>query len=342
MFYTQDKAEQYLTSLLQSGSYDHVVILTDEAVKRNCLRRIPVLGNLSHIVVPEGESAKNLETVTEIWQQMHNRQMTRSSLLINIGGGVITDLGGFCASTYMRGIDCIHIPTTTLAMVDAAVGGKTGFNTDWGKNMLGTFHSPKAILYFPEVLKTLDERHFLSGVTEAFKTAVMVEEQLLNTLRQLSDEGKLRSDTSWIIPVAEAKQQLVDTDYRETGNRIWLNFGHTIGHAFEHYLLQRKEGVLLHGEAVAWGMLAEMYIVDNNNAFLNYWEMWVKKHIPQLALSEADVDALLVRVQSDKKQSFGRHIFTVPEGLGRGGKQMEADIRVVKEKLTTFLHQYSG
>ena len=288
---------------LKSLDAKRTVVLTDKNVEQLVLPKLNALQAFQRISIAPGETSKRQETVDEILLQMHRLGMDRSSTLIGLGGGVVTDLAGFCASIYMRGIKVVHFPTSLLAMVDAAIGGKTGINTAWGKNMVGTFHQPEAVLYQPDVLQTLPERHLKCGFVEAWKTIVMCRPMDWQKLTYPLSESQ-------IIEVANTKLQLVEEDFREQNKRAWLNFGHTIGHAFEHLYHQSHD--LLHGEAIAWGMLAEMYLFDADKDMLSFWEDWVLQNIPKLPFTPADTDRLLDIMQADKKSKDGTLYVALP------------------------------
>lgn len=291
------------SKFLESLDAKCTVVLTDKNVEQLVLPKLSALHAFQRISITPGETSKRQETVDEILLQMHRLGMDRSSTLIGLGGGVVTDLAGYCASIYMRGIDVVQFPTSLLAMVDAAIGGKTGINTAWGKNMVGTFHQPEAVLYQPDVLQTLPERHLKSGFVEAWKTIVMCRPMDWQKLTYPLSESQ-------IIEVANTKLQLVEVDFHEQNKRAWLNFGHTIGHAFEHLYHQSHD--LLHGEAIAWGMLAEMYLFDADKDMLTYWENWVLENIPKLPFNPSDRDQLLDIMQADKKSKDGTLYVALP------------------------------
>ncbi|MCC5918702.1 MAG: 3-dehydroquinate synthase [Cryomorphaceae bacterium] len=318
-------------------SYDRIAILTDENVKAQCWHHFDILSPLSTLVLPIGESTKSVKYAEEVWFFLQSKELTRKSLLISVGGGVITDLGGFCASTYMRGIDFLHIPTTTLGMVDAAHGGKTGINANWGKNMIGTFQMPVDVLIFPEVLNSLSNRHFLSGVVEAFKTAVMFNKDLLDFLIAHPSVLQLREKTGWIFEAARTKQRVVKDDFRENNLRKFLNFGHTFGHAFEHFV--GNDRFLQHGEAVAYGMLAEMQIAEYKGFFYDFWKNWVDENMPILPINKSHVDEIMYRIIRDKKNSNSLCTFVTPRAIGAGGVELKFTPKQTQNFLETFLPQ---
>jgi len=206
--------------------------------------------------IPDGENQKKLGTVEALAEKLAGLRADRGSAVIAFGGGVVGDIAGLLASVYMRGVDFVQIPTTVLAQVDAAIGGKTGANLRAGKNLVGTFHQPRAVLIDPTVLSTLPERQFRSGLYEVLKAGIIGNEGLVDFLESVHLK-QLREDSAelnWLISEAvRLKAEIVSKDEKESGPRRTLNFGHTVGHALEAACGYRR---LLHGEAVAWGMIA--------------------------------------------------------------------------------------
>ncbi len=311
--------------VLSSMQYDRVLVLTDRNVDLNVWPMMKLLHAYPKIIIEPGETSKSQTTATNILKQMHSNGLSRESLLIGLGGGVVTDLAGYCASIYMRGIDVIHVPTSLLAMVDAAIGGKTGINTEWGKNMVGTFHKPKAILYYQDVLQSLPERQFKSGFVEAWKTTIMCTPEIWEDVQY-----PLTYDQ--ITQTANTKQTLVERDFRDKGNRAWLNFGHSFGHAFEH-LYHREHGIL-HGEAIAWGMLAEFYLTKEETPYRKYWAKWVENNIPKLPYTPKQKDHVLDLIKSDKKNSVDVQRFSLPYLSGSRVQAFdEQELVIALEKL---------
>lgn len=246
-------------------------LLVDENTYKNCLPLIKRLQHLSNniiIQIKSGEKNKNLITINKIWEELTLRNADRKSLLISLGGGVISDLGGFAASTFKRGIDFINLPTTLLSQVDASIGGKTGidfyFRDKILKNQIGLFNNPKAVFIFPTFLKTLNKREILSGFAEVIKHALIKDKHYWQKIKKIhSPTDLLINGAFWekiIIRSIEIKNDIVSKDPHETNLRKILNFGHTIGHAIESFSLQKDKKALLHGEAIAIGMISEAYI----------------------------------------------------------------------------------
>lgn len=247
----REKAWRFLIDLL---STEKAIILCDSNTKR-CLEYLhvacPQTQDLPVIEIPEGELQKNLKTCEMVWYQLTEHGADRQTVLLNLGGGVVTDLGGFIASTYMRGIRFVQIPTSLLGMVDAAIGGKTGVDFGGLKNMIGTFARPEAVLIDSNFLKTLPSRHYRNGLAEVLKHAFISDASILDLMYANEDELISRS--------VKVKMDVVARDEFESGERKKLNFGHTIGHAIESHLLDSVRTVL-HGEAIAAGMVMEAYI----------------------------------------------------------------------------------
>ncbi len=253
-----------LVNFIEQGNYTRFFILTDEHTGEHCL---PLLqSRLEHlndrydvIEVSAGEESKNIDFCSGIWKMLIDFGADRHSLMINLGGGVIGDMGGFAASTYKRGIDFVQVPTTLLSQVDASVGGKTGIDFDNLKNIIGTFTSPKAVFIEHAFLETLPSRQILSGYAEMLKHGLIQDAAYWNELKALG--SPLQLPTAELVYQSVAiKNKVVVADPFEKGFRKCLNFGHTIGHAVETYSLQNDENHLTHGEAVAIGMICEAWL----------------------------------------------------------------------------------
>ena len=243
----------------QLKRYKQVCVIADEAV---CLD-IPALEGMPVLRLKINETAKSLETVTQIWDFLFAHEMTRKDLMIAVGGGVLTDLAGFAAATYKRGIDYINIPTTLLSMVDASSGGKTGFNYRGLKNSIGAFYPPVETLICTKWLKTLPVQEFLSGFGEMLKTSLIDRDSWLwHVLLQYDlDTMPLDALAPLIEECVAVKERIVKSDPRETGFRKVLNFGHTFGHALEQLsIINYQLSTIPHGYAVLYGMIAELYL----------------------------------------------------------------------------------
>ncbi|HIP48138.1 MAG TPA: 3-dehydroquinate synthase [Lutibacter sp.] len=261
IFY-QKEAFNQLGIYLSTQSVSKLFILVDENTKKHCL---PLLTEkcehpFSLIEIKSGEVHKNLTTSQYIWQELTDKGAERNSLVLNLGGGVITDMGGFCAATFKRGIGFINIPTTLLGMVDAAIGGKTGIDFNGLKNQIGLFSNPKMVLLIPEFLVTLPVRELLSGLAEVIKYGLIDDTSIWETIKGFNTR-KPSVSFEIIQKSIQIKERIVQQDPKEKGVRKTLNFGHTLGHAIEtHFLSKSKNEHLLHGEAVAIGMILAVHL----------------------------------------------------------------------------------
>ncbi len=256
------EAGRILRESLQTTAPGGVFVLVDDTTREHCLGLFQDSGFAdSHLIsVPAGEHHKSLESVAQIWSVLSRQGAKRNSVLVNIGGGLITDIGGFAASCFKRGIRCINIPTTLLAQVDASVGGKTGINFNGLKNEIGTFSIPELVIIDNTFLKTLPLRQVLSGYAEMLKHALLAGEdalaEVMNAdLKQVGESGFLEL----IRKSVAVKAAVVEADPKEKGIRKALNFGHTIGHAIESVAIE-QDMEIYHGDAVAYGMVVELYL----------------------------------------------------------------------------------
>jgi len=298
-------------SKLDISNYSKVAILVDENTKRDCLHKLPKIENAIIIEIKSGEEYKSISTCNFIWEQLTINNFDRNSLLINLGGGVIGDMGGFCAATYKRGIEFLHIPTTLLAMVDASVGGKLGIDFKGFKNQIGLFNNPKAVLISPEFLETLSESELKSGFSEVLKHALISDNSLWVKLK-----NTLFTDLDWediIDTSVQIKNKIVLADPFEKGERKKLNFGHTFGHAIESYYLE-KGTPISHGEAVFMGMILETEISDLSENEKNEIKNYI---LSNFALPYTPKKSYLHKfLINDKKNQDGKINFTLLSGIG--------------------------
>ena len=278
---------------------------------------------VSHCVLPAGERYKTPATVQKIYDAALENRLERSSTMVALGGGVIGDMTGFAASTWLRGINVVQVPTTLLAMVDAAIGGKTGVNHPKGKNLIGAFHQPRLVLIDPQVLKTLPMREFRAGLAEVIKYGIIWDAALFEKMAQAKRLDQLRYVDDELLQEiltrsCQAKAHVVSKDEKESGLREILNYGHTIGHAVESLTGYR---VINHGEGVAIGMVAAGQIAVE----MGLWDQ--ESCDRQLALIEKaglttrlpdgiDIEAILTTLQSDKKVQSGKVRFVLPTAIG--------------------------
>lgn len=312
-----------LAQFLQDKSYSRHVVLCDENTEKYCL---PILEqhftniNFLLVKIPDGEAYKNIETCQSIWRQLMVAGIDRKALILNLGGGVIGDMGGFCASTFKRGVDFVQIPTTLLSQVDASIGGKLGIDFGEVKNSIGLFCNPKAVFIDSIFLKTLSERELRSGFAEIIKHSLIADVKQWNEIRSV-EISKLADwqISKLIVPSLQIKQRIVEEDPFEKGIRKALNFGHTIGHAVESLFL-KTENPLLHGEAIAIGMICESWlshkilnlpIADLQSITIFLTQLYGHTHI-----SENDFDILLDLMQNDKKNEQDRINFSLIQPIG--------------------------
>ncbi|MEM6643669.1 MAG: 3-dehydroquinate synthase [Bacteroidota bacterium] len=314
---------------------DKVGILVDENTKQYCLAQLDVEPTLI-IEIESGEINKNLDTCERIWLQMTEAGFSRKSLLINLGGGVIGDMGGFCAATYKRGIAFINVPTTLLAQVDASVGGKLGVDFHKLKNHIGVFKEPEAVIVDPGFLQTLPKRELYSGFAEVIKHALIYDVDHWNYLKQTSPEN-----LDWekiILRSIEIKHKVVSEDPMESGLRKILNFGHTLGHALESYWLP-TEHRLLHGEAVALGMILESHLSMQKEFIPREDYVEIRTYIESLYQLPKDLPELIdlkILLSQDKKNNNGNVNFSLLQRIGSGNYDIIANEDEISEAL---LHQ---
>ena len=310
-----------------SHQYDKIFVLTDSRIDGIYSSMLANLFPFTtfKIVIPEGEQNKNIETVTYIWERLIEYQAGRDSLMINLGGGTVSDIGAFAASCYKRGIDFINVPTTLLAMIDASIGGKNGVNINNLKNQVGLFSQPQSIIVNPMFLKTLSERDVLSGLAEMMKYAFVADSSFLDLNKS--------NYSNYIESAAVLKDEIVSFDVKESGLRKILNFGHTIGHALESYYVD-KDNYLTHGEAVALGMYSALYLSNKycglEEQWLVFYENWYNENLNRLNLNEFDVDSIMKFISYDKKNKEGSPRFiliSAPEKPLIDVEVMPSDIR---------------
>lgn len=291
---------------------------------------------LNVVTVPDGEGYKTLQTVENILNECFEHKLDRKSLLIAFGGGVIGDMTGFTASLYQRGIDFIQIPTTLLSQVDASVGGKTGVNNKYGKNLIGAFYQPKAVYIDPAFLKTLPPREFAAGVAEVVKMAVMFNKDFFTYL-QTADLANIETIKEMIRRSVELKAWVVNQDEKEAGIRAVLNYGHTFGHVVEN---ETKYTTYLHGEAVAIGMVMANALAVELGLLTQEEADKVKVLLENASLPTEyvikDVDDFYEHFFLDKKSAKGRIKFILPQGLGNYKMVPGIDENIVKKVLLQF------
>ena len=322
LIYINEKAEHYLLDeFLKQKS---IFVLCDTNTKKYCLgflkRRLPQINDNHILCVPDGEKSKDIAFVVQLWEALLNGHADRNSLLINLGGGVICDLGGFVASTFKRGISFLHIPTSLTAQVDAAIGGKTAININGMKNQVGTFQQASAVLIFNELLRTLPEKQLYAGYAEMLKHALIADKIFWEQLKEIKKIKSIINQVALIEKSVQIKTTIVEKDFYELNERRLLNFGHTMGHILESFLLQINTPVL-HGEAVAWGMLAEAYLsmlkgyISINE--LNEIQNVIKSNYRYLHIQYLIKEKWMPLLVADKKRVGDELNFTLLEGIGK-------------------------
>jgi 3-dehydroquinate synthase len=320
VFIGNDVFDILLQKLIE-GDYSQVFVLVDEQTERYCL---PQLAKylLAHQVIKirSGEQYKTLETSEYIWHQLLLKNADRKSVVINLGGGMVSDIGGFCAATYKRGIDFIHVPTTLLSMVDASIGGKTGVDHKSLKNMLGVFKHPKFIFIFPEFLASLPKSEVMNGYAEMIKHGLISDKEYWQKLQKAPIE-EWPNMMSLIHTSVKIKMQIVKKDPLEKAERKLLNFGHTIGHAVETYSLLHDKQPLKHGEAVAIGMICEAYlsklVLDFSSKDLRQITELLSRVYPKYSFNHIIIPDLIQIMRQDKKNSHDQFNFVLLKKLGK-------------------------
>ena len=311
-----------LATAIAECEHDRTFILVDETTERCCL---PIVSGMDcvrgaqTIIIGATDTNKTLESLSHVWKTLGEGGATRHSLLINIGGGMVTDLGGFAASTFKRGINYINIPTTLLAMVDASVGGKTGINFRGLKNEVGVFSNASTVILDTIFLKTLDAENIRSGYAEMLKHGLISNEQMWAELVTFELENPDFSKLSRMLADSVAvKQRIVTEDPLELGIRKALNLGHTAGHAFESFAL--KQEPILHGYAVAYGLICELYLSTIKTDFpsdkMHQTVSFIKEHYGKMTITCDDYPTLLELMTHDKKNVAGTINFTLLGGIG--------------------------
>ena len=327
------------------------VVLVDENTEQFCLPQlfveVPQLTDAGVVSIRSGEQSKSPEITSLLWNELTGMDAGRDTLLINLGGGVISDIGGFVASTFCRGIPFINIPTTLMAMADAAIGGKTAINLSSGKNLVGTFALPEMTVIYPHFLNTLHGSHISSGLAEICKIALVCSKnfwELLNTLSPRKILSSSFDDPLWHELISEAvkiKSGIVEKDFRERGERALLNFGHTIGHAIESFSMKENRTTLLHGHAVMIGILCESYL-SHQFCNLSKDDLQMISSLflslsPPHPLERKDIPEILECMKSDKKKRSGSLRFTLLQSPGRGVTGQICDDRSIIGSLEYFL-----
>lgn len=340
--------EKDLTQLLHSLNYDGLFLLTDDNTQIYCLpliQSIPEIQAAKKCSIPAGDENKHIESLSKVWKFLSDNGANRKSLLINLGGGMLTDLGGFAAATFKRGIRFVNIPTTLLGAVDAAVGGKTGINFNGLKNEIGAFAPAIAVLIDSNFFKTLDTTQLLSGYAEMLKHSLLRFDGHLNELLRFDlNEVDWELLNRLLFESVLIKERIVKEDPTEQGIRKALNLGHTFGHAFESFSFETQRPIQ-HGYAVAWGLICELYLsfiqlgFDKNT--LMKIARFVKEYYGVFIFDCADYQRLYDLMQHDKKNDAGAINFTLLKSVGEIKIDQTADRKEIEDTLD-FYREFGG
>ena len=344
--------QKALSNAIAECPHDKLFVLVDETTHQLCLPVIAGFDCMQEaqcIVIGATDTHKTLDTLSHVWAELQRMGATRHSLLINLGGGMVTDLGGFAASTFKRGLAYINIPTTLLSMVDASVGGKTGINFGGLKNEIGVFNNANSVILDTIFLQTMDQENILSGYAEMLKHGLISEEKMwaelinfnldhldgLDNLEFLVQLGRMLADS------VAVKQRIVTEDPTEHGIRKALNLGHTAGHAFESLALERKP--ILHGYAVAYGLVVELYLCCVKTGFpqdkMRQTVAFIKDHYGRMPITCDDYPKLIELMHHDKKNVGTDINFTLLGGIGDIRINQTATEEDIKEALD-FYREY--
>ena len=336
-----DKGYNELYKHIQSENYSTIFIHLDSNTNIHCLKvflkQIQTF-NYKTIVSKSGEENKNITSSVILWDKLSKSNGDRKSLIINLGGGVVGDMGGFVASTFKRGISYINIPTTLLSMVDASIGGKTGIDLGVLKNQVGTFYEPKMVIIDPLYLDTLSESELISGYAEIFKHSIISDLIFFNKL--ISQENSIDFKSLETIRYSiEIKNDIVHRDSKELKERKALNFGHTLGHAIESLFLDKNKK-LLHGEAIAIGIVLAAFISNKIFNFpiekLNKIKNHILKVFKKVDFNKSEIDNIIKLLIHDKKNSHGKINFILLKDIGQPMYDVEVDNKLILESFSYY------
>lgn len=335
--------ERDLVNAISECEHDRIFVLTDETTQQLCwpkIKNFKALKNSTPIIIKATDTHKNLDTLSQVWQALSNGGATRHSLMINLGGGMVTDLGGFAASTFKRGIDFINIPTTLLAMVDASVGGKTGINFGGLKNEIGVFSDSRFVIINTQFLDTLDHDNICSGYAEMLKHGLISDERTWAELVTFDlDTPDLSQLQRMVAESIKVKERIVEADPHEHDIRKALNLGHTMGHAFESFAMRRGTPIL-HGYAVAYGLISELYMSARKTAFptdrMHQTVRFIRENYGTFNITCDDYPTLIELMHHDKKNTSGIINFTLLGNVGDIRINQTANEEEIKEALDFF------
>lgn len=335
-----------LFKILNSKNYDKIFILCDTNTYKYCLSYLDknIVRSSTICSIPDGEINKNVDNLQFIWHKMFESNLSRNSILINLGGGLISDIGGFAAATYKRGIDYINLPTSLMAMIDASLGGKTGINFYNYKNQIGIFAPPQAVIIFPKFLNTLPQRHILNGFAEMIKHSILDNFAHWQKISSINPQiTNIEIFQVLLKDSIEVKKKFIQMDPTDLNDRQALNFGHTFGHAFETYFLNKNINIL-HGEAVVMGIICEIYLSNiiknfNINHALDIVHYIAKNYQIQRVRYE-EYETIFEIMTKDKKNAFDNIYFSLLSDFGVYHLKQTATKSQLIESLN-FLYQLS-
>jgi 3-dehydroquinate synthase len=324
LVYKNEMAWEIFSKIILKSKPSKIFILVDENTENHCLPYLLKKAGFETIpetiIIPEGEAHKNIATCLNVWETLSDKGADRNSMIINLGGGVVTDLGGFVASTFMRGLSFINIPTSLLAMVDASVGGKNGVDLGHKKNQIGVIALPEMVILDTEFLKTLPKEHIVSGIAEMLKHGLIHSKAYWERIKNV-DVSDNSTFNELIWDSIEIKKEIVTKDPLEKNLRKTLNYGHTLGHAIEsHFLEASNKDPLLHGEAVAVGLILATYISNELLSFpketLEEVTHSIFNYFPKQSFTQNDIAAIINLMAFDKKNRNGKVLFVLLEDIG--------------------------
>lgn len=337
---TSKDLQKDLSVLLKPYAPDQIFLIVDKHIAELHLAEMlsyDILSQCHYLVLPDGDEFKNFETLSKVWTFFSENGTRRSSVVLNIGGGMVTDLGGFAAATFKRGVDFINIPTTILAAVDASIGGKTGINFNGLKNEIGVFAKPKAIVVYFNFFKSLDSANMISGFAEMLKHALISDAILVDQILSFSFEHIDFNRMTYLVEQnLSIKIKFVDDDPMEKNIRKSLNFGHTFGHAYEELSFQ-KDCPMLHGYAVMWGMISELYlsVVKFNfpKEVLQKVFQFAKENYGVFPFTCDDYETLFELMKHDKKNDSSEINFTLLANIGDIRLNQHIDKKLIFEAI---------
>lgn len=331
---------QAIKEFLDSKGYSKIGVLVDEHTMKYCYPLVrDFLPEHFTIEIPPGEELKNLGTCVTIWEEITNRQLDRHAVLIVLGGGVLGDMGGFCAATYKRGIDFVLIPTTLLAMADASIGGKLGIDFQHFKNHIGTFKEPALTLICEKFLETLPRPELLSGFAEVIKHTLISDPPMF---RKIATKNLDQDWPALLHHSVAYKYRVTEADPKEKGLRKVLNTGHTIGHAVETWFLKTDKRIL-HGEAVAAGIIMEAWIAVQRGMLsseeLEEITVFIKRLYPKLHLNDVAIAEISTLAMQDKKNRDGKILCVLLDGIGKAKWDCEITPDEIRQALAYYRDQ---